>query len=217
MTLPRRLSPPGGRPTGTLFQVALVAVTLLAALVGLAGGYIVHGLTTGGATPSPVDVGFLQDMIQHHQQAVLMSRLIEGKAGPQINSLAQGVASDQLREIGRMEGYLDLWGEPSVSSLSPMAWMIQPGPHHSTEKHLTAMPGVLTQDELNRLGQATGTDVDRLYLSLMIRHHHGAVEMANHAIHHASTAQVRNFATAIAFHQQDEIQGMSRLMARLPD
>jgi len=194
-----------------------VAVTLLAGVVGFAGGYIVHGLTAEGATPSPVDVGFLQDMIQHHQQAVLMSRLIEGKADPQINSLAQGVASDQLREIGKMEGYLDLWGEASVSSLPPMAWMIQPGPHHSAEKHPTAMPGVLTQDELNRLGQATGTDVDRLYLSLMIRHHQGAAEMANYAIQHASTGQLRNFATAISFHQQDEIQGMSQLMARLPD
>ncbi|WP_433506236.1 DUF305 domain-containing protein [Pseudonocardia halophobica] len=193
------------------------AAVLLALLVGLIGGYLVHGVTRESVAQGAVDVGFVQDMIQHHQQAVVMSQLIQGRADPQIASLAQTVASDQLREIGRMEGYLDLWHQPSVPTSAPMAWMEdEPGGHHTASSGTgpsRAMPGTATQEELNHLGEA-GSGVERRYLTLMIRHHRGAVEMADYASRHALTPQIRDFAAAISFRQQEEIRGMARLMER---
>jgi uncharacterized protein (DUF305 family) len=211
---------PPARPRSSAVNLLPVAGVLVALLVGLVGGYLVHQFTQSSGSPGAVDVGFTQDMIQHHQQAVLMSQLVQGRAAPRVASLAQAVASDQLREIGRMEGYLDLWRQPSVPTSGPMAWMgNEPGGHHpvaSTTDTPMAMPGVATQEELNQLGQATGGAVDRLYLTLMIRHHQGAVEMADDASRHASNPQVRDFAAAISFQQKEEIRGMTKLLKQVP-
>jgi uncharacterized protein (DUF305 family) len=207
---------PPARRGSTVATLLPAAVLLLALLVGLVGGYLIHQFAPSSGTPGAVDVGFTQDMIQHHQQAVLMSQLIQGKATPRIASLAQTVASDQLREIGRMEGYLDLWKQPSVPTSSPMAWMEdEPGGHHPAASETgspMAMPGVVSQEELNQLGEAGAGAVERVYLTLMIKHHQGAVEMADYASRYASTPQIQYFAAAISFHQQEEIRGMTKLL-----
>src|SRR5689334_8032391 len=74
------------------------------------------------AAPSAVDVGFCQDMAAHHEQAVLMSSLADGRAGPAVKALADSILMGQSEELGAMRGWLQLWGKPAVSS-SPMLWM----------------------------------------------------------------------------------------------
>lgn len=162
-----------------------------------------------------MDVGFLQDMIVHHQQAVLMGQIISNRADPKTDSMAHAIAIEQLGEIGRMEGYLDLWGKPPVSPSGPMVWMADaPGANDNTKQMVDggmAMPGMATQEQLEQLGSTTGDAMGRLYLVLMIRHHQGGIAMANYASEHGTSSQVRSFARLVSLHQQEEIQGMTLL------
>lgn len=100
---------------------ALVAVVAL--VLGLGTGLAVgstDGSDRNGSTsigPSPVDIGFSQDMIVHHEQAVLMAQLVRPKTrNPKIAALADGIIADQLLDIGALRGYLTLWGAPILPS-----------------------------------------------------------------------------------------------------
>jgi uncharacterized protein (DUF305 family) len=178
--------------------------------------------------PNAVDIGFNQDMIQHHQQAVTMAQIVGGRADPQINNLAMAIAADQLREIGQMQGYLDLWAQPLLPSSPVMSWM---GDHEqqpmSSHGHTmpgmgttpapavaASMPGMATQAELTQLQQASGEQLDVLFLQLMLRHHQGAVPMAEYAADHVAVPQVKSFAQRIAFGQTEEIQRLTTLLGQ---
>lgn len=116
-----------------------------------------------GALFTAADVHFLQGMIAHHAQAVFMTRLSEAAgAGPRVLKLAQKIDLSQAGEIALMQGWLRDHGQfaPDTSAWRTMS-----------------MPGMLSADELTRLGAARGTDFDRLFLRLMIKHHEGAIQM----------------------------------------
>ncbi|MER5392524.1 DUF305 domain-containing protein [Saccharopolyspora sp. NPDC002686] len=186
----------------------LAALAALAVFgIGLLAGTSLRG---GGdaqrTSPSASDVGFSQDMIVHHQQAVTMVQLVRGKLSPQVDAAAEAIAADQLREIGRMQGWLVLWEAPQIAE-APMSWM--GGAHHHGE---TPMPGMASMPELNQLGSSTGTDADVVFLQLMIRHHQGGVDMAAAAAQQVSNPHVRDLANAIVAEQQQEIGTLTLLL-----
>ena len=109
------------------------------------------------------DVHFMQGMIAHHAQAVHMTRLAEAAgAGPRVLKLAQKIDLSQAGEIALMQGWLR---DHRQFAPDTSAWRTM------------SMPGMLTPDELTRLEAARGTDFDRLFLRLMIKHHEGAIKM----------------------------------------
>lgn len=77
------------------------------------------------------------------------------------------------------------------------------------------MPGMATEAELARLAAASGRDLDVLFVTLMIRHHRGGVEMAQYAALHAEEDKVRALARAMALNQSKEINEMQRYLDRL--
>lgn len=86
--------------------------------LGLAGGVALAPLVSpappAAAQPGAVDVGFAQDMIAHHEQAVLMAQLVRGRTtDPVVATTAAGIESGRLLEIGQMCGYLQLWDAPT--------------------------------------------------------------------------------------------------------
>jgi uncharacterized protein (DUF305 family) len=184
------------------------------------------------AAPGGVDVGFSQDMIVHHQQAVTMAQAVRGRTGPSVAQLASAIELNQIKEIGQMQGWLSLWNAPQVPSGPPMAWMAADGPgrpgpaghgtaghggHRATGHGTTggAMPGMASQQELDALGRAEGRDLDARFLQLMIRHHEGGLVMAAAAARDAAHPQVRGLATLMAAEQRKEIGVMSGLLAAL--
>lgn len=109
-----------------------------------------------------------------------------------------------------MRGWLRLWHEPAVDP-HPMGWMRSmkgmPGMSNS------AMPGMSKPSQLTRLAQLQGTKFDRLFLTLMIRHHRGGVEMAAEARKHAALKVVRDAAATMIVEQVQEISSMQALLS----
>lgn len=199
-------------------RTAVLATAVLA--LGLAGGVALAPLVSpappAAVQPGPVDIGFAQDMIVHHEQAVLMAQLVRGRTtDPVIAATAAGIENGQLLEIGQMRGYLKLWGAPTLPSGDPMTWMTPATGHetHGSAAPMSAMPGMATQDDLDALRTATGPELDVLFLQLMLRHHQGGSPMLTDAATHAALPAVRDLANQINYHQTEETTSLLQQLA----
>jgi uncharacterized protein (DUF305 family) len=187
------------------FNITVIAVTA-ALIAGMVGWMI--GDSGAGRDAGTVDVGFLQDMREHHEQAVGMSFLFLSldDTEPGLQTVARSIVFGQGIEIGRMIQLLREFGEAEVNEGdTSMAWM-----GHSVP--LGEMPGMASDDEFDELGTTSGAEADRMFVELMVRHHEGGIEMADYAAANASDDQVRSMASAIAHSQRDEIIEIERLI-----
>jgi uncharacterized protein (DUF305 family) len=189
--------------------VNLVAIAVSLALLCGAIGYVV-GNNRALPDANDVDVGFLQDMRVHHDQAVQMSFIFLADDGTDGNlrTIAREILVGQNMEIGRMIQLLRDYGEPEVNETDvAMAWMGEP-------VDLNRMPGLATQDDIDALVDADGAEADRIFVQLMSAHHEGGIHMADFAAEHAGTAEVRSMAEKMAGSQREEIIEMRNLLAR---
>lgn len=151
---------------------------------------------------APADVTFAQQMVPHHEQAVEMSRLAldpERGASEPVRNLATRIEKAQQPEIDEMTGWLDGWGEDASAHGS-----------HGDGDH--EMAGMMSDDQMSALEQATGTDFDRRWLQMMIEHHEGAVEMAETEIADGQDSRAKALARAIVDAQRAEITQMKELL-----
>ncbi|MFT4298159.1 MAG: DUF305 domain-containing protein [Aeromicrobium sp.] len=173
----------------------------------------VTALTTacGSATHNDADIAFAQSMVSHHAQAVEMSDLaLEEDRGtsPEVRTLAEKIAGAQHGEIEQMNAWLDDWNASESAS----------GHEHGHEGHGDGhgdMEGMLTDEQLTELADATGTDFDQLWLAGMIEHHRGAITMAQTVIDEGQDPDVRELAEAIIAEQESEIAEMTILLETL--
>jgi uncharacterized protein (DUF305 family) len=161
-----------------------------------------------------VDVGFLQDMRLHHDQAVQMAWIYTRKdtaaQDPLLTQIAGEILFGQQFEAGVMAQQLRSWQRSEANDTgTSMAWM---GMSVPSER----MIGIASQEELERLAAVDGPDADRLFAALMLAHHEGGVHMAEHAKDNAGTSEVRTLATSMFAAQADEINELQRILARLP-
>jgi uncharacterized protein (DUF305 family) len=180
--------------------------------LGLAAGYAFFGGDSGQGSGSDVDVGFLQDMRAHHDQAVSLAfTYLEKPAEEQdqvLRSMAKTIIADQQFENGYMVGLLlDMGADPANETDQAMAWMDQPVP-------LERMPGMATEAQLDELQAATGPEADALFVELMAAHHEGGIHMAEFAAEHAHRADVRGLAERMAVNQRGEIVDLRNALAR---
>jgi uncharacterized protein (DUF305 family) len=138
---------------------ALIAVRLSA-----------QSATTAGQGYTQADVDFMQGMIMHHAQAVVMSDWAPTHgARADLQILCKRIALSQRDEIKVMRQWLIDRGQTAPDPLQ------MPGMVMGDEKML--MPGMLTPEEMKQLDAARDTTFDRLYLTGMIKHHQGALSM----------------------------------------
>lgn len=204
-----------------------------AALIGLAAAGVLIALAwsflwlpddgaakESGSTPNAIDIGFAQAMSQHHDQAVLMSQILLGGEASGLNAVALSVQTEQLVQIGQMRGWLQLWEAPSLPASRTMDWMLTAPapPDPDLLSYLAAcqseqgMPGMASAAELQQLREARGSDRERLFLQLMIRHHTGALPMARFTAQHAAVPAVRALAAQVAYEQLQETQRLAQLL-----
>lgn len=188
---------------------ALNVFLALIVAVGLGGGigYFV-GNSASETAHNSVDVGFLQDMRIHHEQAVVMSTIYLG-AAPNGNStlrtIARGILLEQQMETGRMVQLLRVFKQAETNeSDQVMGWMGTPIP-------LSRMPGYATDAELEQLYQSRDSQADEIFITLMIAHHQGGVHMAEYAAENGKNSEVRAFANLIVESQSSEIGELTRL------
>jgi uncharacterized protein (DUF305 family) len=158
-----------------------------------------------GALYTKADVEFMQGMIAHHSQAIVMSRMAESHgANPQVLKLSNKIDQSQVPEIRIMQLWLKRYNQfaPDTSS-----W------------HNMTMPGMLTTAQLEQLDAAKGVDFDRAYLKLMIQHHAGALKMVEDLFNTPLAGQevdVNVFANDVVTAQTTEIGIMQKLFTQLP-
>ena len=151
-----------------------------------------------------VSLGFVRDMSVHHAQAVRMSEIAHRRSSdPELNYLAFDILSTQQGQIGIMTGWLDLWEQGQSGDDAPMAWMGHEGP----------MPGMASDEELARLDRLPVAQMEELWLRLMIRHHRGAVPMADDAAARADDDETAALAASMSAGQSSEIELMERMLA----
>ena len=161
---------------------------------------------------SPADVEFMQGMIHHHAQALVMSRMAPTHGGsPALQVMAARIINAQNDEIALMEEWLRDNN--------------QPVPDYSTEMHTTHgadhavhMPGMLTPAQMAELDAARGPDFDRLFLTYMIQHHQGALTMVEELFGTSGAAQgdaVFKLASDISADQSSEIDRMQSMLREI--
>jgi uncharacterized protein (DUF305 family) len=212
--------PPPGEPDspGARRGPSWAQILVLALAVGFLGGAV--GYVIGKGRPpadDSVDVGFLHDMIDHHEQGIEIARAVlrkdrlgEGQAAsPVVRKLAEEVILIQEREVGLMDAQLDIWGKPRGDlDRRAMTWM-------GMDTTVDTMPGMQSQDALDVLEAATGSEADRLFLTMMRDHHQGGVHMANQAARDAGSGRVRELAERIGRSQSSEIAEYSGILQQL--
>jgi uncharacterized protein (DUF305 family) len=160
-------------------------------------------------TPSirPGDARFLTDMVSHHAQAIVMVDAVASDlTDRQVASLASRIRDEQRPEIDAMAGYLEQRGAP-VPPEATNPNLVDHGAH--------SMPGMASPADLRELGAATGVGADRLFLSLMIRHHEGALTMVEEHARQAADERVEEIAADINVTQAKQIDQMRAMLARL--
>jgi uncharacterized protein (DUF305 family) len=184
--------------------VLAVAVALLCGALGWVIG-------NNQATPDPnaVDIGFLQDMRTHHEQAVNLGLyyLSLEDTNPDLRVIAREIVFGQSIDIGRMIQLLRLYGATETNeSDTAMTWMNEPTPNDR-------MPGLASDADIDKLLASSGTDADKLFVDLMVAHHQGGIHMAEYALDHANEIEVRRFAYGMIQGQTGEIDELRALIA----
>ena len=150
------------------------------------------------------EAGFARDMITHHAQAVEMAEIVSDRTeNDRIETLATDITLTQQAQIGQMQGWLNLWDLPVAGTEPPMAWMGM-----SVEGR---MPGMASQDKINRLRELSPEEADALFLQLMIPHHEAAIPMSKAALERTDNPAVERLANAIVASQKAEISTMQEM------
>ena len=157
-------------------------------------------LLTGCATAtqsnseySSDDIAFAEQMIPHHEQAIEMAEIaLINTTNPEVLQLAQEIKNAQSPEIELMKN----WTGVKAST-------------HAGH----AMDGMLSESQLSELRQAKGKEFDLLFLQGMIKHHEGAIEMAQE-VANSMNKDVANLSAAIIQAQQLEIAKMNELLLK---
>ncbi|MDN3259252.1 DUF305 domain-containing protein [Streptomyces sp. CSDS2] len=184
-------------------------------------GHTGHGASAATATPSASasaatatpsasagahnaqDVAFAKGMIPHHQQALEMAELAADRASSaKVKDLAARIEKAQDPEIRTLTGWLKAWGEQPPAA----------GTDHSGHSGMSGMSGMMSEDDMAALKRATGKDFDTRFLSLMVEHHQGAVEMAATEKQRGRSADAKAMADAIITAQDAEIKEMKQLL-----
>jgi uncharacterized protein (DUF305 family) len=163
---------------------------------------------TGQQQHNQADVVFLQNMIPHHNQAIMMSQMARNRAtSPKVKDLAARIEAEQGPEIQQMRALLTAWGIPAPATPGAMGGMGDMGQGQ--------MPGMMSGGEMHQLGQATGAAFDRMFLQMMIVHHQGAINMSQTELAQGSNPDARDLAQRIIKTQQAEINEMQTLLQQI--
>jgi uncharacterized protein (DUF305 family) len=160
------------------------------------------------------DIAFMSGMISHHAQAIAMSRWAPTHgASPGVLRLAERIINAQTDEIRLMQRWLLDRNQP-VPPPDPRGMAMTMG----GRQHTMLMPGMLSEEQMGQLEAARGEEFDRLFLTYMIQHHHGAVTMVKDLYTHPGAGQdelVWKFSNDVSVDQSTEIARMQRMLVAL--
>lgn len=199
-----------------------------AALVVAAGALVVGGCSAPESEPgaqetteqsqaaqqfNDADVAFAREMIVHHEGALTMARLVDGRTRtPEIVDLAGRIERAQQPEIDTMNKLLAEWGEAGGDEAEGDEHS-EHGGHgeHGGDSGHAEMPG-MGQEEMAALERSEGGKFDQRFLRQMIAHHEGAAEMSEQVLAEGRSPETRTLAREIIDAQRAEIAEMRALL-----
>ncbi|MFF7884073.1 DUF305 domain-containing protein [Streptomyces sp. NPDC020794] len=148
------------------------------------------------------DVTFAQMMIPHHEQAVEMAQLADGRASDaEIKDLAAKIEKAQDPEIKTMTGWLKSWGKPTAKGDMPGMGM--------------GGDGMMSDKDMKELKAMQGKEFDKMFAQMMIDHHNGAIAMAKTEQKSGQDADAKKMADAIVTGQSAEVKQLKSILDRL--
>jgi uncharacterized protein (DUF305 family) len=163
--------------------------------------------TTDKADFNDADVAFVTGMTPHHAQAVEMSDLVlDSDPSAEVAALAERIKAAQTPEIAELEEMLEHFGAEDVSGGGH-------GGDHGGDA--AGHGGMMSEQDLQALDDATGPDASRLYLEAMLAHHRGAIEAAETELAEGTYADALDLAERIKADQAAEITEMEQLLTQL--
>ncbi len=215
---------PRARTLPPWWAVVLVALGIAGAAFAI-GRFSAFDIAPQPPTSDSAEAGFARDMQVHHAQAIDMAMTIYGKTSDSdLRALAYDIATGQAEQKGVMYGWLTQWGLPQIGEPT-MAWMAASDAGHAhgsgagdapmTAEEARVAMGMASEAELQDLRQASGSDADCLFLELMIRHHEGAIPMADAVMELGAEPQVVATAEKMSNAQQFELDAMTSMQQRL--
>lgn len=192
-------------------KALIISSTVLAAALALTG---CSGTSNSGSTPgmdmssssaasstfNTQDVTFAQMMLPHHKQAVEMSNMLLAKGGavdPKVSALATKIKAEQTPEIMTLTLWLKDWNKSTSMSMSG------------------SMGGMMSDGDMNALDKASAADAGKLFLTQMVQHHTGAIDMAQTEISKGTNAAAVKMAKSIVSSQSAEITEMKDMLATM--
>jgi uncharacterized protein (DUF305 family) len=206
----------------TFFR-AFLALTSLAAVACASGPKTVQPVLGGNAAsvngnrlpppppPNPADIEFMSGMIHHHAQAIVMAGWAPTHgAGQSVRTLCERIVVAQTDEIRTLQMWLRDKGQP-VPEPNPKGAVMQ----MDGMAHVMLMPGMLTDEQMAELDRARGRDFDRLFLTYMIQHHEGALQMVEKLLASYGAAideTVYKMSSDVFADQSTEIDRMQKML-----
>lgn len=161
------------------------------------------------------DIEFMSGMIGHHSQAVKMAGwAVSHGASKSLQIFCGRVALGQTAEIGLMQQWLKERNQ-AVPEADARGMKMSMG---GTDMFM-AMPGMLTNEQMQQLDAARGIGFDRLFLTDMMQHHRGALTMVEKLFNTPGAGQdeiVFKFANDVQADQTTEIERMQLMLDALP-
>ncbi|RSS43781.1 DUF305 domain-containing protein [Streptomyces sp. WAC08241] len=154
------------------------------------------------------DVLFAQMMIPHHEQALEMAELADGRAeNAGVKKLAAAIERAQDPEIRTMRAWLAGWDRPASAGHG--------GGHGGGDGSGHGMAGMMSEQDMKDLAKARGGEFDRAFAELMIAHHEGAVAMAEDERRNGVNPTARKLADDVVRTQSAEVAELRRILGRL--
>lgn len=176
-----------------------IALLIFTVLTLAACGSGSSSSSDGSGDFNDADVTFTQSMIPHHKQAVEMAKMAKMHASSsEVKQLAETIEAAQGPEIKTMQGWLEDWGKSAADG--SMAGMD------------SGMPGMMSGGQMTALDKATGPTFDKMFLTMMVAHHTGAIDMAKTEQSTGKNADAKALAKDIEKAQTAEIAQMKKIL-----
>jgi uncharacterized protein (DUF305 family) len=192
------------------FTLSVLAISTVGFLLAGCGNNDGDTATEGESTSTEAafntaDVEFAQQMIPHHTQAVQMAQMVPDEdVTPALTELADAVEAAQQPEIDQLTAMLARWGKDVPST----------GMDGHDMGDMQRM-GMMSAEDMDALGAATGTGFERMWLTMMIDHHQGAIAMADAELDGGSDQEALTLAQTIIDAQTAEITQMEQMLQAL--
>jgi uncharacterized protein (DUF305 family)/uncharacterized membrane protein len=183
----------GGRYLEMRTKYLVLILSVLAMLVAGVGAAYAQGqmgeMETGSFDEDqPFDLQFIDQMIVHHQMAIMSSEhMISDSERPELRQLAENIQESQSEQIEQMQAWRDEWYPDAGRTSGTTNGMMEDG-------MMEQMMG--------------GDTADAMFLRMMIPHHQDAIDMSEEALERAEHPEVKELAQTIIDEQSAEIELM---------